>query len=297
MVDSADKRIGVVVITHNRRPELLRTLERLTALDERPQIVVVDNASSDDTCAAVARCYPQVTVLAQSRNLGTAARTMGVRHLDTPYVALCDDDAWWENGSLRLAADLFDCYSRVGLLNARVLVGDEGGLDPTCVAMAESPLATDIDLPGPSLLGFLAGASAVRKTAFLECGGFESQLFLGGEEQLLAVDLASHGWHLCYVPELVVRHFPSEIRDARNRRRNELRNALWFTWLRRPWPTALRRSLRLTREAPPQIAIEGVTRAMAGLPWVWRRRRVVPPQVERGLCQLDAWQAEHVLSS
>ncbi len=37
----------VVVLTQNRRPELLRTLRALTAPNERPSVVVVDNGSSD----------------------------------------------------------------------------------------------------------------------------------------------------------------------------------------------------------------------------------------------------------
>ncbi|MEV4708894.1 glycosyltransferase [Actinoplanes sp. NPDC049316] len=43
------------------------------------------------------------------------ARTIGVRRLDTPYVAFCDDDTWWEPGSLRVAAELLDAYPRIGV--------------------------------------------------------------------------------------------------------------------------------------------------------------------------------------
>jgi GT2 family glycosyltransferase len=45
----------VVVITHNRREELLGTLRHMTALPDRAPIVVVDNASSDGTAAAFPR--------------------------------------------------------------------------------------------------------------------------------------------------------------------------------------------------------------------------------------------------
>jgi GT2 family glycosyltransferase len=290
-MSAADCRIGVVVITHNRCDELLRTLEHLTSLPERPRIVVVDNASSDDTCAHVAGRYPEISLLRQNRNWGAAARTIGARGLDTPYVALCDDDTWWAPGSLRLAADLFDRNPCLAILNARVLVGPMAWEDPACRAMAQSPLAAEEELPGAPLLGFLAGAVAVRRSAFLECGGFESRLFLGGEEQLLAVDLASRGWKLRYIPELVVHHHPSAIRDVCDRRRHELRNALWFAWLRRPLGSAVRRTIELARAAPPRTALEGIGLALAGTPWVWRNRRVVSAEVESGLKRLDAWQA------
>ena len=48
-----DARTAVVVITHDRRDELLRTLRRLEELPERPHVVVVDNASTDGTAGAV----------------------------------------------------------------------------------------------------------------------------------------------------------------------------------------------------------------------------------------------------
>src|SRR5271165_5075939 len=89
------------------------------------------------------------------------------------------------------------------------------------------PLLDEPDLPGYPLLGFLAGASVIRRSAFLEVGGFESRFFIGGEEELLALDLATRGWSLRYVPELVVHHHPSPNRDAASRRWHLLRNALW----------------------------------------------------------------------
>ena len=48
----ADPRMTVVLITRNRRGELLRTLDRMTSLPERPPIIVVDNASSDRSAEA-----------------------------------------------------------------------------------------------------------------------------------------------------------------------------------------------------------------------------------------------------
>src|SRR5439155_15980749 len=98
-------------------------LEHLAGLPEKPHLVLVDNASTNDTLALVARRYPQIEVVAAGRNLGAAGRTLGVRRVSTPYVALCDDDTWWEPGGLGRAADLFDAHARLGVLTARVLVG------------------------------------------------------------------------------------------------------------------------------------------------------------------------------
>jgi len=42
-----DPRVTVAVVTRNRRAELLRTLDLLVRLPERPGVIVVDNGSSD----------------------------------------------------------------------------------------------------------------------------------------------------------------------------------------------------------------------------------------------------------
>src|SRR5215472_7156131 len=107
LMTNRDSRVAVVMITHNRREDVLRSLQRLTCLPERPRIVVVDNDSADSTTEAVAHRFPHVEVVPAGGNLGAAARNLGVHRVDAPYVALCDDDTWWEAGSLALAADLF----------------------------------------------------------------------------------------------------------------------------------------------------------------------------------------------
>jgi GT2 family glycosyltransferase len=281
-MSNSDPRIAVVMITHNRRDEVLASLDHLTRLPERPRIIVVDNASTDGTAAAVAKRYPQVEVLPAGGNLGAAARNLGVRHVDAPYVALCDDDTWWEPGSLAQAADLFDKHPRLAVAVARIVVGAEEQEDPVCTLLERSPLPRQPGMPGPSLLGFLAGASVVRRSAFLETGGFEPRFFIGSEEELLAADLVAAGWRLCYLPCLLVHHHPSPRRDGNSRRWLLVRNALWSAWLRRPLSSALRKTGRLVRAAPRMSATwRGVAAALAGLPWVLRQRRVVPPHVEQ----------------
>src|SRR4051812_21084565 len=91
-----DPRVGVVVITYQRREEALRCVERLRALPEQPPVVLIDNGSTDGTAAAVRARYSEVDVVAAGENLGAVGRNVGVGRLATPYVAFCDDDTWWE---------------------------------------------------------------------------------------------------------------------------------------------------------------------------------------------------------
>jgi GT2 family glycosyltransferase len=283
-----DQRIGAVVITHNRRHEALQAVGRLLDLPERPHVVVVDNGSADGTAEALRARYPGVEVVALAENRGAVGRNIGVERLHTPYVAFCDDDTWWEPGSLGRAADVLDAYPRVAIANARIVVEPSGTEDPIVAELRDSPVPGPAWLPGPALGSFLAGASVVRRDAFKEAGGFSERLWLGGEEELLATDLLTAGWELCYLAELTVHHQASPLRDAHLRRRHGIRNTLWFTWLRRPWPAALRRTAHLARTLPrDRVTALGVSDALRGLPWVLAERRPRPPAVEARLSPLD----------
>ncbi len=285
---TADSRLTVVIITRNRRCELERTLSRLAALPERPPVIVVDNGSADGTVAAVRRRYPGVRLIALRRNLGAVARNLAVREVTSPYVAFCDDDTWWEPGSLALAADALDANRDVAGVMARIVVQPAGTDDPIVPELEHSPLPGRPGLPGPVLMSVMAGASILRCAAFRAVGGFSPRLFLGGEEELLAADLIARGYLLCYLPSAVLHHQASTVRDPTRRRWLGIRNTLWFTWLRRPPGAALRRTAELAGSVPrDRVSASAFGAALAGLPWVLRERRPLPPRAEAWLRLLD----------
>ncbi|MDW5328876.1 glycosyltransferase [Plantactinospora sp. KLBMP9567] len=133
-------------------------------------------------------------VVRLDHNVGAAARNVGVELARTPFVAFAADDSYRAPGSLENAVRLFRIHPRLGLLAGQVRVGREQRLDPVSAAMAEQPLGTPPDLPGPTVLGFLACAAVVRRRASRQIGGFQPELQVYGEEALLALDLAASGW-------------------------------------------------------------------------------------------------------
>ncbi|BBJ45289.1 glycosyl transferase [Streptomyces antimycoticus] len=284
-------RITVVIITRNRRAELLHTLGRLAELPERPPVIVADNGSSDGTADAVARVHGGVRLLRLRRNLGALGRNVAVREVRTPYIAFCDDDSWWEPGALETAVDRFDRHPLLATITARILVEPAGTEDPIVAELRSSPVPGPPWLPGPALGSFIAAATCVRTDAFRSAGGFSPRLWLDGEEELLATDLAVRGWWLAYVPEMTAHHAPSVVRDPTARRVRGLRNTLWFTWLRRPLPAAVRRTLFLARTVPrDRASLRGFLQAAAGMPRTLAQRRVVPGEIEDRLRLLDETQ-------
>lgn len=286
--DEGPAPVDVVVITHNRAGECAATVAALHALGEARSIIVVDNASEDGTADELTRRFPDITVIRCRRNLGAAARNVGVARATAPFVAFCDDDCAWARGSLSRAGALLAGHPTLAALCAKVVVGDDARTDPTSVRMGEGAVPGDPRLPGRAVLGLLAGASVVRRDAFISCGGFEPRLFIGGEEELLVLDLVACGWAVAYVEELVVHHRPSRARDPALRRRLSTRNRLWTTWLRFPADLAMRRSCAVIREAlRDRPAMLGVIDSLRDGGWVVSGRRTVGRDLAKIALQLD----------
>jgi GT2 family glycosyltransferase len=276
----SDPRLSIVVLTYNRREELLGNLARLSRHAVGLPIIVVDNGSGDGTAEAVETAFPEIRLVRAPGNLGAAGRNLGVAAATTPYVAFCDDDTCWEPGALAAAERLLDAAPRAGVISAAVRVGPDGRMDSTCHVMARSPLG-----PGPAgtmrLLGFMAGACIFRRQAYLAAGGYQPRFFIGGEEALLSLDLAALGWDMLYAPHICTWHYPSPLRDRPLRTHLLSRNAIWTAWLRLPWRVAWRETAEELRQAARRgTGWRVLGAALAGSPWVWRHRRVIPPQVE-----------------
>jgi GT2 family glycosyltransferase len=272
--------VSIVVATRNRWSDLRESLPR----HEGP-VILVDNASDDDTPALVRRHFPDVRVVRLPVNRGAVARNLGVLLARTPYVAFADDDSWWAPGSLSAAVACFEAAPRLGLLAGRVLVGEEEREDPTCAAMAASPLGRDDDLPGPSILGFLACGAVVRRRAFLESGGFDDVVLFRGEEERLALDLTTRGWGLAYVDSVVAHHHPSPQRGNSTGAALAARNDILTAMMRRPWPVVASTVVdALGRGGPGR---SGAARALVRSPRALRHRQTLPAHVEASRRLLD----------
>ncbi len=283
-----ERSVTVVIVTRDRRDELTRTVGLLGELTPAARVIVVDNGSEDGTAWAVAAGYPRVRLVRSRSNLGALGRNLAVRGVQTRYVAFCDDDVRWQAGSLTRAADLLDANPALASVTARILVDPSLEEDPIVPELRDSPVPGPWWLPGPPPLSVLASATMFRVAAFRQVAGFFPRLWLGGEEELLAIDLATRGWWMCYAEELIVHHAPSKMRQLTRRRQMGIRNTLWTTWLRRPASRALVRTGTVLRSLPrDRASAVAVGEAVSGLPWVLRERGVVPPRVERGLRLLE----------
>jgi glycosyltransferase involved in cell wall biosynthesis len=94
--------ISVIIPTHNRAETLPRALDSVLAQSfAATEIIVVDDASSDDTQTLISKHYPQARYLRLPENLGvSAARNRGIALARGQWIALLDSDDAWLEGKL-----------------------------------------------------------------------------------------------------------------------------------------------------------------------------------------------------
>jgi GT2 family glycosyltransferase len=280
----------IVVASKNRANRIVDTLARLVALADDWDVILVDDGSHDRTSELVRSALGDaVEVHRLTRSVGTAARNIGVLAARSDLVAFADDDSWWEPGALSAAAAVFDAHPAVGLIAATVYMGARGrDVDPIVHDFREARLG-----PGPAgvkVMGFMACGAIVRRSAFLQVGGFNPLLHIGGEEELLSLDLRMAGWLLVHVPEIACRHDPTSSDAGRvHRTSGQLRNRVVTAWMRRPLREAIASTASLARAS---VAGPNERRALLGvgaaLPRALGCRRTIPAWLQEEVHALDS---------
>lgn len=223
-------RVSYVLITHNRRQRLLETLQRLAENTGLPrdawEAIVVDNASTDDTGAAIRAAFPQVSVISLPENEGMSARNHAFPVARGRYVVLLDDDSYPAPGAIAAALNYLSRRPRVAAVVARVVLPN---------GKSEAPAF-------PFVL--LGGASVVRKSVLDEVGGFAAEFFRQAEEYELSFRIWKAGHRIERFEDLIFHHDKesSGARETALTHRMDLRNNLIL--VERFFPRALRRIYR-----------------------------------------------------
>jgi glycosyltransferase involved in cell wall biosynthesis len=122
--------ISIIITTH-RRPQLLaRAVESARAAGANTEVVVVDDASTDET-ASVCKALPRVNYVRVERNQGVAgARNVGLLASRGEYVTFLDDDDLRLPDSLDEQVKLLETDEQAGLIYGQAIWGDQRG-EPT----------------------------------------------------------------------------------------------------------------------------------------------------------------------
>ncbi|MCR6629391.1 MAG: glycosyltransferase family 2 protein [Magnetospirillum sp.] len=210
MSSDALARVSAILVTYNSGAVLADSLPPLARL---AKVIVVDNASADDTVSAARRALPQAEVVAQTVNVGFGnGCNAGLARVDTEFALLVNPDAIVPPEAVRLLVEAADRYGDAAILGPALLTPagkvelshNLGLFDQVAHRKrADSGLAPEGDL----CAGFLSGAvMLLRMDAIAAFGGFDPDIFLFYEDTELCLRAAAAGWSLVHVPAARVTH-------------------------------------------------------------------------------------------
>ena len=222
MLVHARVRLSVVVVNWNSRDDVLACLASLAAqTHDDLEVVVVDNASTDGSAAAIRAAYPGVTLLEERHNWGFAEGcNRGIARTTGPWIALLNNDAVAEptwGAELVRAAEAAE--PRCGMLQSLMLyahepdrinsagieLGTEGGGRDRLEHAPRAAGQREEEIFCPT-----GGACAYRRAMLdairLPRGWFDPEHFCYYEDMDLGWRARLAGWSARYVPSSVVVH-------------------------------------------------------------------------------------------
>ncbi len=269
-------RLAIVIVNFNAREHLENCLASLATSPPRTthEIVVVDNASTDGSVAAVRARFPAVRICEQPRNRGfSSANNAGIRATASELVLLLNNDTVVPPGAVDALVARLDAKPDVAVAGPRLV--DRVGRPELSFGWMMSPLGelrqktlTALQRRGGSrLAGWIDRATSreqyvdwvsgacllVRRQAAEQAGLLDERYFLYAEDVDFCAAIRAHGHRVLFTPAAEIVHLRGRSRATAPAAANEAyrRSHLAFYEKHHPrWAPVLRVYLRLKGELP-----------------------------------------------
>ena len=293
-------RVSVVIPNWNGAAHLPTCLDALRAQTFRDvEVIVVDNASTDDSVELLGREYPEAQVIRLDRNYGfTGACNTGLRAAQGEFLILLNNDTEAAPDWLAEVVAAFERHTEAGMVASKMLLFDRRDILHT----AGDVFKTD-GTPGNRgvweedrgqftegpVFSANGGSAAYRKAMLDQIGPLDEDFFFSCEDVDLAWRAQLAGWHCVYAPRAVVYHklsasgggVTASFHDGRNFLYLLAKDVPGFVW-RKHWAKIIRAQLRITLEAlrarrgaAARARLRGQLAGLLGLPKMLHKRRAV----------------------
>jgi GT2 family glycosyltransferase len=233
MVAPQDILITIVIVSYRVPDYLKRTLLSLREADlyNRSEVIVVDNASHDDTKQQITSGFPEVAWVGLKKNIGFGkACNVGAKNARGAFVLFLNPDTLVSKNTLSVCVDFFSSHPDAGIMGPKILNAD-GSLQAGCRRSYPSPIVAFYRFAGLSRLfpkssrfgtynlTYLDPDKAAEVDAvsgsfmfiptplFRETGGFDETFFMYGEDLDLCCRIRAKGRSVWYNPETKIIHF------------------------------------------------------------------------------------------
>jgi len=219
---------AAVVVNYNAGAALAGCVASVLAQDPRPELVVVDNASTDDSLDGLRRAHPGVRVVHSGGNLGYArAANLGIAATSAPVVAVLNPDTVLGRGTGAALGARFAAEADLGATGPR-LHNRDGTVYPSArrvpgvvdavghgllfFVWRDNPFTaryrdTGADPDRRRDVDWVSGAAVwLRRAALDDVGGWDERYFMYVEDVDLCWRLRRGGWRVAYEPGGTVTH-------------------------------------------------------------------------------------------
>jgi len=224
--------LDIIIVNWNTRDALaacLRSIED-TRRDgiKLERVVVVDNASTDDSLSIVAGTTLPFYLLQNPSNRGFAAAcNQGARNSAADYLLFLNPDTCLKNDSLQDPVNFMNQPENAGFGICGITLQDDHGSPGTCAARFPTPASMWLEstglsriFPGVAANRALTDITAkvekvdqvigayflVRRSIFAQLGGFDERFFVYFEEVDISLRARNAGYTSCILRDVQARH-------------------------------------------------------------------------------------------
>jgi glycosyltransferase involved in cell wall biosynthesis len=271
----------VVITTRNRLDELRKAIASAIAQTAKPEILVVDDGSTDGTAEAVSREFPSVNLHRSQQSLGyIVQRNRGAQFASGRIIFSIDDDAVFTSPTVvEQTLGEFD-HARVGAV-AIPFVDVNRSPEVRQQALDQNEIY--------ATYAFIGTAHAVRRDLFLGLGGYREMLIHQSEEEDYCIRMLNAGYITRCGMADPIHHFESPRRSLKRMDYFGARNKVMYAWNNVPFPffpmhlavTTFMTSIYARHPARCLTRVQGVLAAYARCCTGQADRRPVKPSVYR----------------
>ena len=231
-------KLSVVILNYNVRHFLELSIKSVQAaianLDA--EIIVVDNASSDDSCSMVKQLFPEVILIENESNVGfSKANNQAVKVAKGEYLCILNPDTVVAEDTFSQLLDFADTQENLGIVGCKLIDGTgkflpESKRNIPIVKVAIKKIfgnsvgyyANHIKENDIAKVDILVGAFMLMKqSVFSKINGFDEDYFMYGEDIDLSYKGLKSGFDNYYYGETSIIHYKGEstLRDKKYAKR------------------------------------------------------------------------------
>lgn len=218
----------VIITTKNRREDLMKAVASALAQTAKPEVLVIDDGSTDDTSEAVTRQFPSARLQRSEQSLGLIVqRNRAARMASHPILFSLDDDAVFSTPTIVEYTLREFNHGQIGAVAIPFIDVNRSQTVQQRAPDANSVFATYY---------FIGTAHALRRDVFLELGGYRDLLVHQGEEEDYCIRMLNAGWITRCGNSDPIHHFESPRRNWSRMDFYGARNKVLYAWNNVPWP-------------------------------------------------------------